>query len=86
MKAFRQVAAALCLLFVWAVGLSVHAQTNQGQMAGNVADQSGAYVAGATITATNEATGSVYTAISTSAGAYHFPSSRKRSAPELKSA
>ncbi|HEX6771426.1 MAG TPA: TonB-dependent receptor [Acidobacteriaceae bacterium] len=74
MKAFRQVAAALCLLFLWAVGLSVDAQTNQGQMAGNVTDQSGAYVAGATITAKNEATGSAYTAVSTSAGSYRFPS------------
>jgi carboxypeptidase family protein len=74
MRAFRQLSGILCLLLFGAGSFTVYAQTNQGQMAGNVADQSGAYVAGATITATNEATGSVYTAVSTSAGAYRFPS------------
>ena len=50
------------------------AQTNSGQLAGDVVDPSGAVVSGATITATNVATGSVYNAVSTSAGSYRFPS------------
>ena len=52
----------------------MYAQTNQGQIAGNVFDPSGAVVANAQITAKNEATGSVYNATSTSSGSYRFPS------------
>ncbi len=59
-----------CLLLV---GFA-HAQTNQGQIAGNVVDSTGATIANAQITAKNEATGSNYTATSTSAGSYRFPS------------
>ncbi len=51
-----------------------HAQTNQGQIAGNVTDSSGAAVPNATIVAKSEANGSVYNAVSTSAGSYRFPS------------
>ncbi len=50
------------------------AQTNQGQIAGNVVDSTGASIPGAQVTAKNEATGSNYTATSTSAGSYRFPS------------
>jgi hypothetical protein len=50
------------------------AQTNEGQMAGDVLDTTEAAVAGAKISAKNEATGSVYNAVSTSAGSYRFPS------------
>src|SRR5882762_4065720 len=50
------------------------AQTNQGQLAGNVLDSTGATVASAIITAKNESTGSTYNATSTSAGSYRFPS------------
>ena len=74
MKAFRQLRGILCLLLFVAGSFSAYAQTNQGQMAGNITDQSGAYVSGASITARNEATGSVYTATSTGAGSYRFPS------------
>ncbi len=60
----------LCLL----AGGIVQAQTNQGQIAGNVLDPSGAAIPNAQITAKNESTGSVYTTASTSAGSYRFPS------------
>ena len=50
------------------------AQTNQGQIAGNVVDSTGASIPGAQVTAKNEATGSTYNATSTSAGSYRFPS------------
>ncbi len=63
-------ALALLLFFVnLAVG-----QTNEGQMAGNVVDTTGAQVANAKITAKNEATGSTYNTVSTSNGSYRFPS------------
>ena len=50
------------------------AQTSNGSVAGNVLDQSGASVPGATITATSESTGSKTVAKSTTAGSYKFPS------------
>ena len=50
------------------------AQTNQGQIAGNVVDTTGASIPNAQVTAKNEATGSTYNATSTSAGSYRFPS------------
>ncbi len=50
------------------------AQSNQGQIAGNVVDPSGAVIAGAQISAKNEATGATYKATSTSSGDYRFPS------------
>ena len=67
----RLTAGLLALIFTAA---SLHAQTNEGQLAGNVLDRSGAAVPNAAITAKNESTGSVYNATSTSAGSYRFPS------------
>jgi len=52
---------------------TVQAQTNQGELAGNVSDASGAAIPNAEIIATNEATGSVYRTVSTSAGNYRYP-------------
>ena len=49
------------------------AQTNQGAIAGNVLDASGAVVPNAKIVATNTTTGATYETVSTSAGAYRFP-------------
>ena len=46
------------------------AQTGAGSLTGLVADQSGAAVPGATVTATNQATNVVYTATSNNAGNY----------------
>jgi hypothetical protein len=52
---------------------SADAQTNQGAIAGNVLDSSGAVVANVKIVATNAATGATYETVSSSAGAYRFP-------------
>jgi hypothetical protein len=48
-------------------------QLNQGSIAGNVVDPTGALVAGAKLTAKSQSTGSVYQAVSSSAGSYRFP-------------
>ncbi len=50
--------------------VSAAAQTGAGSLTGIVADQSGAAVPGATVTATNQATNVVYTATSNNAGNY----------------
>ena len=72
MRAVRfNVMIALILAFF---GVAAGAQTNQGQIAGNVLDTTGAAVGNATVTAKNEDTGSVYTAQSSGAGSYRFPS------------
>ncbi len=46
----------LCALVVLTV-TATHAQTGTSRIAGTVVDQTGAVVPGATVTATNEATG-----------------------------
>jgi hypothetical protein len=48
-------------------------QTNQGSIAGDVVDPSGALVANAKIAAKEISTGSTYQTVSSSAGAYRFP-------------
>jgi hypothetical protein len=48
-------------------------QLNQGSIAGNVTDPTGALVGGAKLTAKGEQTGSVYQAVSSNAGFYRFP-------------
>ena len=58
-------------LFLWSPLAS--GQLNQGSIAGNVVDPTGAMVAGAKLSAKGESTGSVYEAVSSSAGAYRFP-------------
>lgn len=56
------------------VAITAHAQTNRGQIAGNVFDATGAAVPNATVTAKSLDNGSVYTAKSSGAGNYRFPS------------
>ena len=51
-----------------------HAQLTTGDIAGTVSDQSGAVIAKATVTATNDATGVKSTVSSTSSGDFHFVS------------
>ncbi len=63
----------LFILAFFLPGLAM-AQTSNGSIAGNVLDQTGASVPGATVTATSESTGSKTVAKSTSAGSYKFPS------------
>ena len=49
------------------------AQTNQGSIAGNVVDPSGAVVPGVKIAAVDVSRGSTYETVSSSAGSYRFP-------------
>jgi len=72
LKKLGRLLAGLTLLLFAAI--FAQAQTNQGQIAGNVLDASGAAVAGATVTAKGEANGSTYTTKSTSSGNYRFAS------------
>ena len=69
---FGRLSAALAVLVFAAVTAS--AQTNQGIIAGNILDASGAAVPNAAITAKSEQTGSVYNTTSSGAGNYRFPS------------
>lgn len=48
-------------------------QENQGSIAGNIADSSGAMISGAKLTAKGQQTGTTYQAVSSSAGSYRFP-------------
>ncbi len=52
---------------------SAWGQTNQGSIAGNVSDPSGALVPNAKITAKGQSTGSTYETVSSSSGSYRFP-------------
>ncbi len=70
-KISRVLVGALLLIFA---AVYAGAQTNQGQIAGNVLDASGAAVADAVVTAKGDQTGATYTAKSTSSGNYRFPS------------
>lgn len=71
-RSIRSSAIAVALIF-FAVGIAT-AQTNEGQLSGNVLDSTGAQVANANIVAKNEATGSTYSIKSTSSGSYRFAS------------
>ena len=68
---FMRGTAALVVLFVAAFAVG---QTNQGVIAGNVLDSTGAAIANAKISAKNAATGSVYNTVSSGTGNYRFPS------------
>jgi hypothetical protein len=63
------------LLAVLLAGALV-AQSNQGSISGTVLDSSGAVVPDVKITAKETASGTVYTAVSSSAGTYVFPNLR----------
>jgi carboxypeptidase family protein/TonB-dependent receptor-like protein len=71
-KLFTLSVRALCLILALAV--CVWAQTANSRISGTVTDATGAVVAGAKVTAKNEATGVTYTQATTSAGLYAFPS------------
>lgn len=53
-------------------GIALHAQTNNGAIAGSILDSSGGAVVGAEITATGVETHSVYNTVSSSTGAYRL--------------
>ena len=67
----RLTAAFATLLFAAAIA---PAQTNQGVIAGNVLDTSGAAIPNAAITAKGQENGSVYNTVSSGSGNYRFPS------------
>lgn len=71
---FSRFAAAVIALAVSVTLSSARAQTNEGQLAGTVFDSTGAVVPGAIVSAKGEATGSAYSATSTSSGSFRFPS------------
>ncbi len=60
----------MCMTF--AGSAIAFAQSTRGELAGSVADATGAVVPGARITATNNATGGKNETLSTSSGAYRF--------------
>ena len=68
----RRMLSTLTLMFL--VATLAQAQTNEGQLAGSVLDNTGAAISNATITAKNETSGSIYKAQTTSAGTFRFPS------------
>jgi Carboxypeptidase regulatory-like domain len=65
--------AVVFLLFLFSGSPKGWAQSNLGGISGIVADTTGAVIAEATVTATNDATGVVATTKSTTAGLYDFP-------------
>jgi hypothetical protein len=76
MRAPRSLAAMMLLLglAIAALAPAAHAQTGAASITGLVADASGGATPGVTVTATNQATGVAYTAISNSAGSYTITS------------
>jgi len=65
----------LVATFCWyALTITTYSQTSNASLGGTVADASGAYMPGVTITALNSGTGIVNTTITNEAGAYNFPS------------
>jgi hypothetical protein len=72
MNIFRIGAALLVCVFL--VSTPVFSQSSNGTISGTVADASGAIVPGVMVTATNNATGVVSTALSNDAGVYNFAS------------
>ena len=68
---FQRPLSVLCAL---AMTLALHAQTSTSLISGVVRDPSGAVIAGATVTLSNEATGITLKQSSTEAGVYAFPS------------
>ena len=68
-RASTRILSVLC-----AASMFVQAQTSTSQISGTVRDTSGAVIAGASVTLTNQATGIVLKQISTDSGVYAFPS------------
>src|SRR5215475_14838896 len=71
-KPFTLSPGALCLSLALAV--CAWAQTNTSRISGTVTDSNGAAIAGAKVTAKNDATGIAQTQTTTDAGLYSFPS------------
>src|SRR5580700_3451370 len=64
----------LAVLLTWLVcSMPANAQTNQGSIAGNVLDPSGAVVQNVKVVAKSTTTGATYETVSSTAGTYRFP-------------
>src|SRR5205809_3491844 len=61
------------LVFVFFASTPLFSQSSNGTISGTVADATAAVVPGVTVTATNNATGVVTTALSNDAGTYNLP-------------
>lgn len=68
----KWLSAPVLLLLIGSFTGSAHAQSTRGELAGSVSDSTGAVISGASISATNEATGGKNETKSTSAGSYRF--------------
>jgi hypothetical protein len=76
-QALKALASSLAMALAILTFSSVAAgQANQGAIAGVVEDSSGAVVPNARLTATEKSTGTVYHAVTSSAGSYRFPNVR----------
>jgi hypothetical protein len=76
-QALKALASSLVMALAILTFSSVAAgQANQGAIAGVVEDSSGAVVPNARLTATEKSTGTVYHAVTSSAGSYRFPNVR----------
>jgi len=73
----KSAAFCLFLILVWGCALTLaptaQAQTGTSRITGTITDQTEAVLAGATVTAKNEATGVQYTTTTTTAGTYTLP-------------
>lgn len=65
--------AALVLLVLCGLPSSLRAQVLYGSLVGNVTDQTGAAIPGATVTITHRETGASRDAVTDGTGAYRFP-------------
>jgi hypothetical protein len=74
--AVRRWTGCLALFSLLLVGLPALAQLDNGSISGTITDASGSVVPNAKITATETATGTSYTTVSSKAGFYVFPSVR----------
>lgn len=66
----------LCLVLAFVVAAKVNAQVTSSSITGTVLDSAGNYLEGATVTATHQPSGTVYTTLSRKGGSFVIPSAR----------
>lgn len=69
-KRFLKIAACAFLAIHWSI---LHAQSNEGALAGTITDPTGSAVVGASVNAADLSTGQSFKAVSTTTGGYRFP-------------
>ncbi|MEP6705786.1 MAG: carboxypeptidase-like regulatory domain-containing protein, partial [Acidobacteriota bacterium] len=72
----NSISAILFATYIFLAALGVNAQTDQGRISGQVIDQAGAVVPGATVTVTNNGTKQARTVTTDNAGFYVIPALR----------